>query len=178
MLEKNALAAGWIGLTGLAFVLHFGLFHILSLAWRERGVDARPIMDFPILASSLADFWGRRWNRAFRDVAFQQLLRRLAGRFGVAWATMAVFLVSGLVHELVISLPVCGGWGGPTIYFLLQAAGLLIERSRIGRALGFGRGLLGRSVCALFVIAPVGLLFHAPFIRNAILPTLRAIRAI
>ena len=50
---------------GLVFMLHFGLFHLLSVAWRQAGVDAPPIMDAPFAATSLSDFWGRRWNRGF-----------------------------------------------------------------------------------------------------------------
>ena len=148
VIDRSDLLAGWIGMVGLALVLHFGVVHIVSLVWRMGGVAAEPLMDFPILASSLGDFWGRRWNRAFRDVAFAQVFRPLVGRIGAAGATMAVFIVSGLIHELVISVPVRGGWGGPTLYFVLQGVGLLAERSRLGRRLGFGRGLMGRVVCA------------------------------
>jgi Membrane bound O-acyl transferase family len=172
---EHAIARGWIGMIGLTLVLHFGFLHVMSLGWRFRGVDAEPLMDFPIKASSLSDFWGRRWNRAFRDVAYAQIFRPLVGRVGVAWATIAVFIVSGLIHDLVISVPVRGGWGGPTLYFVLQGVGLLAERSRLGLRLGFGRGLTGRIVCVLFVVAPVGLLFHEPFVRRAILPTLAAL---
>src|SRR5258708_15158766 len=103
---------------GLSVVLDFGFAHFLSLCWRLGGVNAEPIMDFPIKAKSLSDFWGRRWNRAFRDVAFARVFRPLVARLGVAWATMAVFIISGLVHDLVISVPVRGGWGGPTLFFL------------------------------------------------------------
>jgi hypothetical protein len=178
MNSANAILQGWIGMIGLILVLHFGFFHVMSLCWRFNGVDAQPLMNFPIMSSSLSDFWGKRWNSAFRDLAFTQIFRPLVGKMGVAWATMAVFIVSGLVHDLVISVPVRGGWGGPTIYFVLQGVGLLVERSRLGRRLGFGRGFVGRLVCGLFTVGPVGLLFHEPFVRQAILPTLAAIRAI
>lgn len=172
---ESDIVAGWIGMIGLVLVLHFGLFHVMSLCWRLGGVDARPIMNFPILSSSLSDFWGRRWNLAFRHLAFTQVFRPLAGRIGVAWATMLVFVVSGLIHDLIISVPVHGGWGGPTIYFVLQGIGLLVERSRLGRRLGCGSGVVGRLVCGLFVVAPLGLLFHGPFVRHAIRPTLAAV---
>lgn len=173
-LSTDPLAAGWIGMIGLALALHFGLFHLLSIGWRSFEIDAEPIMHFPILATSLSDFWGRRWNLAFRDLAFGHLFRPFAKLFGVAAATMAVFIASGVVHDLVISWPVRAGYGGPTIYFALQGAGLLLERSRLGQSLRLGDGFRGRMFCGFMVVAPLRLLFHDAFIRDAILPTLAA----
>lgn len=170
VLPHHPLAAGWAAMVGLIFVLHFGLFHLLSLAWRAAGVAAEPIMQWPILATSLADFWGRRWNLAFRDLAFTYLLKPLTRRWGAIAATLTVFFASGLVHELVITVPVGGGWGGPTIYFLLQGIGLLLERSDAGRRIGLGEGLLGRAFCLLITLGPVGLLFPEPFVTRGILP--------
>lgn len=171
-IHDNPLIAGWVGMAGLVFVLHFGLAHLLSICWRLKVIDAEPIMNAPILATSLSDFWGRRWNLAFRDVAFGQIFRPLVGSLGILWATMAVFLVSGVVHDLIISIPAQGGGGGPTLYFLIQGFGLLLERSRVGQRIGLGRGYLGWLFCALVTIGPVGLLFHEPFVRHVILPTL------
>src|SRR3712207_8481667 len=41
------------------------------------------------------------------------------------------------------------GYGLPTIYFLIQAAGLFVERSVLGKRLGLARGLPGRAWTAL-----------------------------
>jgi hypothetical protein len=168
--------AGWLGMCGIVLTLHFGLFHLLSVAWRKAGVDAPPIMEWPILATSAGDFWGRRWNRAFRDVASPYVFRPLVGQFGAAGATMAVFLVSGLVHDLVISLPARAGWGLPTLYFVIQGCAVLAEHSRFGKRLGLGRGVVGRAFCLISVSVPLPLLFHAPFVDRVIVPMLSASR--
>lgn len=171
------LLQGWIGLIGLVFVLHFGTFHILALAWQKAGVNAQPIMRAPILSQSLAEFWGKRWNAAFNLLVHDFLFRKLYRRCGTTLATLAVFLASGLIHDLVISLPARGGYGLPTLYFLLQGLGLCAERSKVGRAIGLGKGFTGWCFTVAITALPVGLLFHPPFIRNVILPMLQTIGA-
>ncbi|HVY72113.1 MAG TPA: MBOAT family protein [Verrucomicrobiae bacterium] len=165
---------GWLGMTGIVLFLHFGLFHLLSLAWRAAGRQAEPLMRAPLLAKSLADFWGGRWNTAFHQLAATLVFRKLARPLGVARATMAVFLVSGLVHDLVISLPARGGYGRPTAYFLAQGVAILFERSGTGRSLGLGRGWRGRIYALTVAALPAPWLFHAPFINNVMLPMVRA----
>jgi hypothetical protein len=175
LVASHPLIAGWLTMAGVVSVLHFGVSHVLSLAWQAAGVNAQHIMHKPLLSTSLADFWGRRWNLAFRDLAHRFVFRPLAPLIGGAWATMAVFLVSGLIHDAVISLTARGGWGLPTLYFLIQGLAVLLERSRVGRRFGLGRGLLGWLFAAVVVIGPVGLLFHPPFITRVVLPMLDAL---
>lgn len=162
----------WTGVVGIVLTLHFGLFHLLSCAWRAAGVDAPPIMRWPIAARSLAELWGERWNIAFADGARHLLLRPLARAGGGAAAGAGVFVVSGLVHEAVISLPARGGWGGPMLYFLLQGAGAAGEKSAVGRALRLGLGRRGRCWTLAVATLPLPLLLHAPFAEKVILPLL------
>jgi alginate O-acetyltransferase complex protein AlgI len=128
-LAGQGLLAGWIAMVGFIFLLHFGLFALLSLFWQSRGLDAPPLMKCPIAAQSLHEFWGRRWNAGFRDIVFALFFFPLARRFGTTAAALFTFVLSGLIHELVITVPAGAGYGLPTLYFALQGAGLMLERT-------------------------------------------------
>ena len=175
---QDGLLAGWIGMIGLILLIHFGSFHLLALAWRRAGVDARPIMRSPLLATSLSEFWSLRWNLAFRqlcrDFIFQPTLQRL----GLAGAIMAVFLASGFIHELVISVPARGGYGLPTAYFALQGLGILFEHSKAGKKIGIQDGVRSRLFTILLTAGPAFWLFHPPFIHHVIVPFLKTIHAL
>lgn len=174
----SPLAAGWVGMMGIVFFLHFGVFHLLSVVWRQFNVNARPIMENPARSCSLAEFWGRRWNTAFHELVCRFTFRPIAKASGPTIATLAAFLISGLVHELVISLPARAGFGLPTLYFIFQALGIIIERSRVGSLIGLGRGLHGWFFTFCITALPAVMLFHPPFVEKVILPMLQAIGAI
>ncbi|HXR04040.1 MAG TPA: MBOAT family protein, partial [Verrucomicrobiae bacterium] len=173
----HPLMAGWIGMIGVILCLHFGLFHLLALAWQRIGVDAQPIMRQPSRAVSLAEFWGRLWNAAFHFLAHDLVFRPLLRRIGTAGATFTVFLVSGLIHELLISLPARGGYGLPTMYFAIQGLGVIFERTSFAKRLGLGRGWRGWLFTMTCAAGPVFWLFHPIFVYNVILPMLRGIGA-
>jgi len=160
-------------MVGIIMMLHFGTFHLLALALQAAGLNARANMQAPLLATSLADFWGRRWNTAFNVLADRYGFRPLTPRIGPRAALAVVFLGSGLLHEAVITLPARGGYGLPTAYFALQAAGLLIERAPLIRR----RPWLKRLFTWLVLLPPIGCLFPPVFVRNVILPMLEAFGA-
>jgi D-alanyl-lipoteichoic acid acyltransferase DltB (MBOAT superfamily) len=128
-------------------------------------------MNRPLAADSLVDFWSRRWNLAFRDAAALLIFRPLARRWGATIALAGTFLASGLFHEVVISLPARGGYGLPTIYFLIQFAGTIIQRHFISRDNSHWH-LPTRLTTALVILTPLPLLFHPPFCERVIIPFL------
>jgi predicted DCC family thiol-disulfide oxidoreductase YuxK len=174
---SNALLAGWIAMIGATFILHFGTFHVLSLCWRRLGVDAMPVMRNPLRATSLGEFWGRRWNTAFHELASRFTFTPMRQRWGVTAATLGTFVASGLIHELVISVPAGVGYGLPTGYFVIQGLGVAGERTRLGRRVGLGGGVRGWFYTVLVVAGPVALLFPPAFVHRVILPMLAAIGA-
>ena len=176
--SRHPYAVGWIGMIALVLILHFGMFHLLSCWWRNHGVQARPLMNRPLSSTSLSEFWGRRWNSAFRDLTHRFLFRPCASWLGPRWGIVAGFLFSGAIHDLVISVPARGGYGGPTFFFAVQGAGMVIERSELGRHIGLGSGWSGRLFTVTVLLAPVGLLFHRPFVIGIIVPFMQTIGAI
>ncbi|MBI3881161.1 MAG: DUF393 domain-containing protein [Verrucomicrobia bacterium] len=177
VLTTRPMLNGWLAMIGLTLILHFGWFELLARVWQRAGVNATPLMRSPLRARSVADFWGARWNTAFSDFVYDLILRPLTRQVGVVAATLAVFLASGLLHDLAISVPAGGGYGLPTAYFILQGVAVLFERSKAGRRLGLGRGLPGWAFTVLVTAGPAYWLFHPAFVRNVILPMLHPLGA-
>lgn len=172
--SSHPLLAGWAGMVGLVLFLHFGTFHLIALTWQWAGIHAEPIMQGPIESESLGELWGKRWNLGFRKLSHTSVFQPLQRRFGSVAGTLGAFLTSGLVHELVISVPARAGYGPPTAYFLAQGLGVIAERSEAGKRLGLGRGMRGRLWTALIAGAPAFCLFHPWFVMRVMVPFLRA----
>ncbi|MCI0334059.1 MAG: membrane bound O-acyl transferase family-domain-containing protein [Planctomycetes bacterium] len=175
--RSSSILLGWAGMIGTVLMLHFGSFHLLSCIWRRIGIDAPPLMNQPLRSTSVAEFWGRRWNAAFRDLTYQFLFRPLRSRLGATTALVVGFIISGMVHDLVISVPASGGYGRPTVFFTIQAAAILAERSPLGRSLGLDHGWRGRLFTGLVLLVPVRLLFHDPFVTKIAVPFMHALGA-
>jgi hypothetical protein len=176
--SREPLLRGWVGMLGLILLLHFGSFEVVALLWQRLGVNARPIMSSPLSSTSLSEFWGKRWNLGFRQLAYDLIFRPLHRRWGAGAAGLLVFVASGLIHDLVISVPAQGGYGLPTAYFMLQGLGAATERSTLGKRVGLRNGVRGWLFMAIFTAGPVFLLFHPPFVLHVILPFMEAIRAL
>jgi alginate O-acetyltransferase complex protein AlgI len=159
-------AVGWLGIAVLLTTIHLGLSDVLS-GWFGRRYPVRRLFADPLASRSLREFWSLRWNTAYVEmnrVLFAPAARRWCGRH----ANTALFVLSGLLHEAAISLPVLRGFGGPTTYFVLHAAAVHLE-PRIG--LARWPGPLARLWTWCWVLAPLPLLFHAPF-RDALVTPL------
>ncbi len=161
-------AMGWrqilIMFLPMSLGFHFGALRVLKGVLRAAGYPVRTLFPNLLEAQGLGDFWSRRWN-----VGYSQMMQRLVGRpvadrFGANPGLMAIFIVSGLLHELAITLPVRSGFGLPTLYFSAHGMLTLLEK-KIGRP-------FGKLPALLAVALPLGLLFPPAFQNEVIAPFL------
>lgn len=175
-LFPSPLAAGWVGMVGLIVLLHFGIFDGLALFWRSRGIAVQPLMRCPIASKTVAELWGRRWNVAFQNIAFELFFIPAKRWVGASAALVVTFLISGVIHDVVISIPAGGGYGLPTMYFTIQGIAILVER-RLGIPAVAG-GILRRGFTLAVAILPAGILFSPLFVERVMLPFLTLIGAL
>ena len=172
--DLSPLLLGWVAMFGLICLLHFGVLDLTAWACRAYRWNARPLMLQPLRSKTIAEFWGVRWNTAFTHLARHYIYRPAARWIGSEPAMVVVFLVSGLVHDLVITVPAGGGYGLPTVYFMIQAAGMLMEKRIFTHKGRNGSTALHRAFTMTILTAPIGLLFPPVFVQNIILPMLQA----
>lgn len=121
----------------LLTVIGVGVFQQHPLQWP-------PMFDSPWLATSLTEFWAKRWHQMFRDVFIATGGKPLSLLIGRAGGVIGAFFISGVLHDF-------GLWGMgrgaefSTVggYFLLQSLGILLEHTwkhftgvRVGGILG------------------------------------------
>ena len=158
-------------LVGLSLILHFGMLSISAGMWRFSGVNTYLLFRQPAKATSLTEFWSKRWNIAFSEMTSVAIFRPLKNKIGPAAALMLAFMFSGLLHELALSVPVNSGYGLPMIYFVIQGSVVLFEKFLITRRVRFLQNRIVASTWVFFwLVIPMPLLFHAEFIKQIVWP--------
>jgi hypothetical protein len=158
-------------LIGLSLILHFGLLSISAGTWRLSGVNTYYLFKSPAKATSLTEFWSKRWNIAFSEMTSIAIFRPLVNKTGAAAALILAFAFSGLLHEIALSVPVNSGYGLPTLYFIIQSGLVLFEKVMTSRRISFLSNKIIARVWTLFwVIVPMPLLFHTQFIKQVVWP--------
>lgn len=149
----------------LSIAFHYGVLRLLAAFWRMQGIAVRPLFRNPLVSRGLADFWAKRWNLSFSQMMARAVQRPLRERVGRRPALFAVFLVSGLLHELAITVPVQSGYGLPTLYFVVHGLVVLLEKETWPL-------WLSRALSLILVTAPMPFLFPALFTEEVIIVTL------
>lgn len=107
-----------------------------------------PVQDRAWKATSLHEYWGKRWHQTLRQVFLVYggyIGRWLAGPMGMV---LGSFFASGLYHEIGMRLPD----HRTTLFFLLQGVGIILEglwKKTTGRPVG---GVAGWFWAAFFVL--------------------------
>lgn len=179
-LLRNGLYA--LGLYSLLAVLMDGS---AALAGCLLGLSFAKHFDAPFLASSHADFWGRRWNltaggllrlSVYDPVCEGRLLGATPAPPGPvaasrrALALCLTFLASGVAHELILLRLNWPAW--PSLswlaYFTVQGPILLAE-ARLKRAIGGRIATLPAILLTLSIQLLLGsLLFIPPCVRSGL----------
>lgn len=158
----------WALFVPMSVGFHFGALRVLAGIWRRAGFAVKPLFRNPFGAATPGDFWAKRWNLGYSHMMAMAVGRPLGVWLGKRGAMFAVFLFSGLLHELAITVPVGAGYGGPTLYFALHGALVLLPIQRLP-------GGVGRLLTTVAVLAPLPLLFPEPFQQQVLVPLLEAL---
>ncbi|QCD88950.1 alginate biosynthesis protein AlgI [Vigna unguiculata] len=158
------------------FMLEIILAAVAAAAKSMLGMELEPQFNNPLLSTSLQDFWGRRWNlmvtSILRPTVYDPTVKAASKVVGRRWAplpaVMGTFVVSGLMHELILFYL---GRLEPTFrmtcFFLLHGMCLMVEialkRTLTGRC-RLPRFLSG-PLTVVFVMATCFSLFLPEFIR-------------
>jgi hypothetical protein len=140
------------------------LASLATVLWLSSGQLLPPLHCRLWRTRSLADFWGRRWNLWFSDWFRYSILTRLRRR--PVLALILIFAVSGVMHEWVINVPLyyltgTTLFGSMMVYFLLQAAGILLERRFLK-----GSDCMRAAFAWLVILAPAPLIMNEGLLRT------------
>jgi hypothetical protein len=116
--------------------------------WQLLGIRSHPLMDNILLSRTPADFW-RRWSWPIHLWLYRYVYVPAGGTTHRVKATLAAFLISGLLHELLVVLAIGRATGHQTAFFMLSALGVIASPTmeRFAR-----RGILAQSLMRLTTI--------------------------
>ncbi|RDX81765.1 Acyl-CoA--sterol O-acyltransferase 1, partial [Mucuna pruriens] len=92
------------------FMLEIILGVVAGVARTMLGLELEAQFNDPLRSTSLQDFWGRRWNLMvtgiLRPTVYEPTLKAAEKLLGLKWAplpaVLGTFVVSGLMHELIL----------------------------------------------------------------------------
>lgn len=135
-----------LSLCHLYLALEIGFALSVALPQALFGFELEPHFNEPYLATSLQDFWGRRWNlvitNTLRPLVYHPIGRISTGKGGATFGAtvnarpprapilpvIAAFVISGLMHELFFYYVTRARPTGEMIcFFVLQGVCLAIE---------------------------------------------------
>jgi hypothetical protein len=130
---EQANASAWLLRWSLGAVVVYALVEsvqsFLLLLYAALGIELARVNDYPILSTTLAEFWGRRWNRAVSGWLNDNLFFPLARRRRVTLGICAAFAGSTAMHFWFAWVPLdLAGGAMMAGYFVIHGAAMLLER--------------------------------------------------
>ena len=147
----------------LSMIVHFGVLRGLTAFWRKMGLPVRQLFRNPSVTTGFRDFWGARWNLAYSQMMARCVQRPLQQHLGERGSIFSVFVISGLIHECAITVPVGAGYGMPTLFFAVHGAASVLEPTR-------ANAWWLRYACLGLVTLGLPILFPQEFIDGVIVP--------
>jgi hypothetical protein len=132
IVRTDVLLVRW--LAGVVFVYACAdcAGHTMHTLMRAIGVGMPPFHEHPILARSLTEFWGARWNLTVRALldrhAFRPLARRRMARLGLA----AAFALSAVLHFYLLLAALGPRWALWWLAFFSIHGALVLVENRLG----------------------------------------------
>lgn len=150
-------------------ILYFYLDMVMSLSnafvRSSFGIEVRQPFNEPYLATSLQNFWGRRWNRLVSETLHNMIYKPVRYNVGSPrWmAVFVVFVVSGLMHELLFYyvIRVVPTWE-VTWFFVLHGVCVAVEielKSALGKKWHFHGAMTGPLTMAFIAVSAHWLFF-------------------
>ena len=86
----------------VAYFSFSGLYDFISGFSMQSGIYFAEMFNSPLTSRSPREFWGKRWNLYFRDVAHRNVFIPIGGSKRPVIAVALVFFISALMHEFLI----------------------------------------------------------------------------
>ncbi|KAF9238542.1 membrane bound O-acyl transferase family-domain-containing protein [Melanogaster broomeanus] len=118
---------------------HLLLAMLCITAFQQHPSQWPPLFNSPWLATSLTDFWGRRWHQMIRHVLLMVGGRPFNFLFGRLGGVLGAFLLSGLLHVVELHAVGRGNFLIVVGFFTMNGVGVVLERvwKRVcGRSVG------------------------------------------
>ncbi|KAL5716273.1 hypothetical protein ACHQM5_017989 [Ranunculus cassubicifolius] len=135
------------------------------------GYEIEPQFEDPYFATSLQDFWGRRWNLMISSILRHTVYLPIRRSWGIVVGLVMTFLVSGLMHELIYfyTSRVRPTWE-VTCFFVLQGLCTALEimaKKKFGQKWRLPLIISGPLTVA-FVVITACWLFFPQVVRNGL----------
>jgi hypothetical protein len=146
-------------LAGAFIVIMTAVGQCAAICWQLQGSARKALVDHIFLSRTPAEFW-RRWSWPMHLWLYKYVYLPAGGKLHHVRATLLVFLVSGLLHELIAALAIGRVTGHQMLFFMLSAVGVLLSPAleRLEHRGVFAQSM-GRVVTLSFLVATSSLMF-------------------